>query len=389
MEKIIYLDNAATTKVDDLVVERVGEFLSDSYGNPSSQYSIGQSVRIEIESARKKIAKFIGAKSSEIIFTSGATESNNLALRGLAKANSNKKHIITSSIEHPSILETCMDLEREGYNVDYVGVDSDGFVNVGEIEKKIREDTLVVSIMHVNNEVGTIQSIEEVGAICRSKKVPFHTDAVQSFTKLPIDVSRLNIDLLSVSGHKIHGPKGIGFLYIKEGVKISRVITGGTQEKNLRGGTENTPGIIGIATAVDLKYNSEEIKCIRDELMEGLMKIPNAKINGPLKKRIQNNINISFEGIEGEALMLMLSEDGICVSTGSACMSTKVIESYVLKALGVPNSYINGSLRLSIKDLTKEDMNFVLEKISSGVSKLRELSPFKSSLVELKLGAKK
>jgi len=371
----IYLDNAATTKVDGSVAKRVSEFFIKNYGNASSQHSIGREAKEVLEKARGEIAKFVGAETSEIIFTSGGTESNNLALKGLALANPEKKHIVTSVIEHPCILETCKALEKQGYDIDYVGVSEDGIVDVDDVERKIRKDTLVVSVMHVNNEIGTIQPVEEIAKICKKKEVYFHTDAVQGFAK--IDLNLKNIDLMSVSGHKIHAPKGVGFLYVKKGTKIFPIIDGGGQEGGLRSGTENIPGIIGLSAALKIKIDKEKIEKTRDRIVKGLLEIPGTKINGSRDKRIYHNINVSFYGIEGESLMLMLDNEGICVSTGSACASTKLKESYVLKALGVEELYIHGSLRLTLGEITEEDADFVVEKIWEKVEKLREISPFK------------
>ncbi len=386
--KTIYLDNAATTRLDEHVADEVHKIEREFYANPSSQHQPGKLAREKIEHAREKIAKFIGAETEEIIFTSGGTESNNFALKGLAKANPDKKHIITSVIEHPSILECCKSLEKEGYNVDYIGVDEEGVVNLDEIEKKIRKNTLVVSIMHVNNEIGTIQPVEEIGKICSKKKIYFHCDAVQSFKKLDIDVKRMNVDLLSVSGHKFHAPRGIGFLYIKLGTRIKSFIEGGGQEMKLRSGTENLGAIVGMAKAIELDSNDEEVWKIRDWMLEEILKIPGSKLNGSKRKRIFNNINVSFYGIEGESLMFLLNEFGICVSTGSACSSHKLEESYVLKSMNVPEMYLQGSIRLSLgPEITNEDAKFVVEKIKETVLKLSKISPFKFE--EIKLGGKK
>jgi len=384
MEKEIYLDNAATTRVDPFVVEVVKEALLKGYGNASSQHSIGRKARAEIEGARKEIADFIGATPDEIYFTSGGTEANNLALRGLAKANPTKKHIITSIIEHPCVLETCKDLAKEGFKVDYVKVDKEGIVDLKEIEKKITKNTLVVSIMHVNNEIGTIQPIEEIGKICLNKGVYFHTDAVQSFTKIPIDVNKMNINLMSVSGHKFRAPKGIGFLYVKKGTVILPILTGGGQERGLRSGTENVPGILGLARAIKLENNHQKIMKTRDELVNGLLEIPGARINGSLKKRIFINVNVSFYGIEGESLMLMLDKEGIFVSTGSACASSKLSESHVLKAIGVDELYVHGSLRLTLDEKSGEELKYILKTVKAKVERLREISPFKLNLEEAK-----
>jgi cysteine desulfurase len=377
MIKKIYLDNASTTKVDKKVARRVLDVMLNEYGNASSLYKLGKESRRLLEESREKISDFIGAESSEIIFTSGGTESNNLAIRGLAKANPEKKHIITSVIEHPSILETCCDLEKEGYKIDYVRVNKEGIVNLEEVRDKITENTLVVSIMHVNNEIGTIQPIKAIGEVCKQKNVYFHSDAVQSFKKININVSGMNIDLMSVSGHKIHAPKGIGFLYVRKGTKISSILTGGGQEENIRSGTENVPEIVGLAAALDIKINETKIKKIRDEMIKELLKIPKTIINGSLKERIYNNINVSFYGIEGEGLMLMLDESGIFVSTGSACASNKLEESYVLRAIKVGEMYIHGCIRITLDEISKKDAEFAVNKIIESVEKLREISPFK------------
>lgn len=379
----IYLDNAATTKIDKEIIEEINNFSREFYANPSSQYSQGIEVRKKIEQARKKIADFIGAETEEIIFTSGGTEANNFAINGLAKANQDKKHIITTQVEHPSVLETCKQLEKQGYDVDYVFVDKEGLVNPKDIEKKIRKDTLLVSVMHVNNEIGTIQEIEEIGEICKKKNVYFHSDAVQSFKKLELNVKKMNIDLMSVSGHKINAPKGIGFLYVKLGTKIKPLIEGGGQEFKLRAGTENTSGIIALAKALDLDNCEQKIKEIRDYMIEKIKKIQGAKINGSLEKRIYNNINVSFYGIEGEGLMLLLNEEKIMVSTGSACASHKLEESHVLTAINAEQMFVNGTIRITLgKDITFEQAKFFIEKLNEKVQRLREISPFKLKKIQ-------
>jgi cysteine desulfurase len=381
-KKILYLDNAATTCVDKEVAKKVERVFLENYGNASSQHQCGKKAREELEKAREKIADFINAKPNEIIFTSGGSESNNLAIKGLAfyPENKNKKHIIISQIEHPAILETCKDLEKQGYKIDYVSVNADGIVDVNEIKKKIKQDTLLVSIMHVNNEIGTIQPVEEIGRICQKEEIYFHSDCVQSFAKLNIDVEKMNVDMISVSGHKVHAPKGVGFLYIREGVKISPIIHGGGQENNLRSGTENVPGIVGLAAAIDLKKDKNKIKKMRDKILNELLKIQGAKLNGSKEKRIYNNINISFYGIEGESLMMLLDKAGICVSTGSACSSHKLEESQVLKAIGVDEMHIHGNLRISLDEINEKDAEFVIREIKAGVEKLNKMSPFKFKL---------
>jgi cysteine desulfurase len=375
--KQIYLDNAATTPIDEGVLKVMNEFSKRYFANPSSQHSLGKEAREKLEEARKKLAEFINAETNEIYFTSGGTESNNLALKGLAKANPEKKHIITSKIEHPCILESCKSLEDQGYKVDYLSVDEEGLIDLKELEKKISPKTLVVSIMYVNNEIGTIQDLNSISEICKKKKVYFHTDAVQAFGKLEIDVNKLGIDLLSVSGHKINAPKGIGFLYVKKGTQIEPIIPGGGQERRLRSGTENIVGAIALAEAIKIKKDKEKIKNSRDKIISALQKIKGTKINGSLKSRIYNNINVSFYGIEGESLMLLLDDDKIFVSTGSACNSSKLEESHVLKAINIDGTYINGTIRITIDHLTIEEEDFIISKINEHVERLRKISPFK------------
>lgn len=374
----VYLDNAATTKIDNEVINEIIKFNEKYYANPSSQYKIAKEVREKIEEAREKIAKYINAESEEIIFTSGATESNNFAIKGLALAHPEKKHIITSCIEHPSIINTCKSLEKRGYEVDYIKVNEEGIIDIDEIKKRIRKDTLVVSIMWINNEIGTIQPIKEIGEMCKEKGVYFHSDIVQGFKKIPLDVKELNIDLLSVSGHKFNAPKGIGFLYIKLGTRIKRFMDGGEQEFKLRAGTENILGIIGLSKALELNLEIEKVKENRDYILERLKEIKGIKINGSTEKRIYNNINVSFYGIEGESLMLLLDKENIYVSTGSACSSHNLEESHVLKAINVDELYIHGSIRISLdKNIDKEKIDYFIEKLKEHVTYLRRMSPFK------------
>ena len=376
MEKI-YLDNAATTAVAKEVVDEIKSKIG-IYGNPSSRHSLGKEAKIEIEKAREKLAKFIGAKSEEIVFTSGATESNNLALKGVLMAG-NKKHIVVSNIEHPSVMEVCEDLKKHGYKISYVGVSEEGIINPKDIERAITKETALVSVMHVNNEIGTIQPIEEIAKICKEKKVLFHTDAVQSFGKIKIDVN-IGIDLMSASGHKLNALKGVGFLYARKGVKIYPLMNGGWQENNLRSGTENLLGIISLAKAIDLKRKSEDVRKSRDRIIDSLIKIPGAKLNGSREKRIYNNIAISFYGIEGESLQMLLDEDEICVSTGSACSSNKLAGSHVLKAINVGKLYLNGNIRISLDSLnvlSKSQEECVVKKVKDNVEKLSRISPFK------------
>ena len=361
-KNIIYLDNAATTKADKRVVNEIEKYLVDEFGNPSSLHEIGERARRAIDSAREKIAKEINAKASEIYFTSGGTEANNIAIQGVALANEDKKRnkIITSKIEHASVSNTCNYIKSAGYEIIEIPVDKDGIVDLGALKKEVDERTLLVSIMHVNNEIGTIQPIKEIGKLCKEKGVLFHSDAVQSFGKLNIDVKNMNIDLLSASGHKINGPKGIGFLFVREGIKIKPLVYGGQQEKGLRSGTENVPGIMGFAKALEIIKNldKEKIRKLRDKFIGGLEKI-GGKINGSKEKRIYNNINVSFNGIDAEMMVLYLSGEGIMVSTGSACQSKKKEESKVLRALGLNEKESAGSLRIVLgEETTNKDIEY-------------------------------
>ncbi len=378
MKNTIYLDNAATTEIDESILKN--PLMKQTYANASSQHSLGKIAKEEIEKARMKIAKFINAEPEEIIFTSGGTESNNLAIKGLASANPDKNHIITSKIEHPSVIEVCKFLESQGYKIDYINVNEHGILNPEEIRNKITEKTLLVTIMHVNNEIGTIQPIEEIGKTCKEKNVYFHSDCVQSFEKEKIDVKKMNLDLISVSGHKINAPKGIGFLYIKKHTKINPIFHGGGQERNLRSGTENTQGIISLSEALNIKREIEKVRKSRDYLINELLKIKGTRLNGSKEQRIHNNINISFYGIEGESLMLMLNKQGIEVSTGSACSSNKLEESHVLKAIDTPELYLHGSIRITLdtrKPLTKTQEEFIIKQIKQNYEKLQKISPFK------------
>ncbi len=376
--KTVYLDNAATTPVDKKVVEAMLPYFTEKYGNASSVHQLGLEARRELEQSRDVIAREIGAKSEEIIFTSGGTESNNFALKGLFFANPDKKHIITTKIEHDCVLNSCKWLEKKGAKVTYLDVDSEGFVNLEQLKKAITPETLVVSIIHGNNEIGTLQPIEEIGEICREKNVLFHTDACQSFTKVPINVKKQNLDLVTLNAHKIHGPKGIGALYIRQGIKIDPLMHGGGHERGVRSGTENVPGIIGFAKAVKLAGDAKYMAKLRDKLIEGILKIPNTKLNGPGEKRLCNNINICFGNIEGESIGGYLDAYGICSSTGSACSSKSLEPSHVLMAIGRTHLEANSSIRLSLgKQTTEEDIDKVLEVLPKIVEKLRKISPFK------------
>ncbi len=387
MANTIYLDNAATTKVDERVVKEMAKYFSERYGNASSLHQRGQEAKMFLEEARHVIAKSINARDDEIIFTSGGTESNNFALKGMAFTNPSKKHIITTKIEHDCVLNSCKWLERQGWQVTYLNVNKEGFVHPEELEKAIRKDTVLVSIIHGNNEIGTIQNLKVLGEICRKKRAYFHTDACQSYTKTALDVKKMNLDLVTLNAHKIHGPKGVGALYIRDNVKIIPWQHGGGQEKKLRSGTENIPGIIGFAEAVKIakKSDAEKMTRLRDKLISGLEKIPGSILNGVRgEKRLCNNINFSFEGVEGEAVGGYLDARGICSSTGSACSSKSLEPSHVLMAIGMKPELAHGSLRLSLsKFTTEEEINKVLEVMPVIIEKLRKISPFEKVIRKL------
>jgi cysteine desulfurase len=377
--KTIYFDNAATTKTDEKVIKEMLPYFNKNFGNASSSHLIGQDAKNALERSRKTIAKSIGAKENEIIFTSGGTESNNLALKGLFFENYPKKnHIITTKIEHDCVLNTCRWLEKKGAKVTYLDVDKEGFINLKDLKKAITKKTLVVSIIHGNNEIGVIQDIGAIGKICRQKKVLFHTDACQSFTKTLLNIKKQNLDLVTLNSHKIHGPKGVGALYIKNGIKITPISHGGGHEKNLRSGTENISGIVGFAKAVK-SIKSKDIKKmikLREMLINGILKIPDTALNGSKNKRLCNNINVTFKNIEGEAIGGYLESFRIYTSTGSACASHSLESSHVLKALGLPLVFANSSIRISIsKYTTKQEVDYFLKKIPMIVEKLRKISP--------------
>ena len=376
--KQIYLDNAATTKVDDRVLKAMLPYFDERYGNASSQHLIGQEAKNALEKSRKIIAKSINAKTHEIIFTSGGTESNNLALKGLFFAYPEKNHIITTKIEHDCVLNSCKWLETQGEKITYLDVDKEGFVNPKDVENTITNKTLVVSVIHGNNEIGTIQNLEAIGKICKAKKVFFHTDACQSYTKTELDVNKMNLDLVALNSHKIHGPKGVGALYIRDGIKIIPLLHGGGHEKKIRSGTENVSGIVGFAKAVETmgKKDLKRIEELRDKLIERALKIPNTKLNGSREKRLCNNVNVSFMNIEGEAIGGYLENEGIYTSTGSACQSHSLESSHVLKALGLSPLEANSSIRMSLsKFTTEEEIDYVLKVLPKVVEKLRRLSP--------------
>jgi len=376
MKKKIFLDCASTTPIAKQVLKEILK-MSKLYANPSSKHFLGEETRQKVEKARKEISEYLNCEPEEIFFTSGGTEGNNTILKGLAEKYPERKHVIISEIEHPAIIETCRYLEKKRYRIDKISVDNEGIINLEELKSKITQNTLVVSIMHINNEIGTIQPIEEISRICQEKKVFFHSDMVQSLGKLDIDIKKVGLDFASFSGHKINAPKGIGFLFIKKGIDLEPLIHGGNQEKGLRSGTENLTGIFSLPIALKLERNQDSIRKQRDYLLREILKIPGAILNGSSKKRIFNNINVSFYGIEGESLMLLLSKKGICVSTGSACNSNKLAENHVLKAIKLDEMYLNGSIRITIDKLTKKELSFVLDSIKESVKKLQKISPFK------------
>ena len=377
--KRIYLDNAATTKVDDEVLKAMLPYFNEKYGNASSVHFMGQEAKNALEKSRGIIAKAIGAKPGEIIFTSGGTESNNLAIKGLFFSNyPEKNHIITTKIEHDCILNTCRWLETQGAKVTYLDVDAEGFIDLNELENSITDKTILVSVIHGNNEIGTIQNLEAIGKICRRKGILFHSDACQSFTKVPINVRKQNLDLITLNGHKTHGPKGVGALYIREGIRITPLLHGGGHERKIRSGTENVSGIVGFAKAVEIakKKDVEKMVVLRDKLIEGILKIPNTRLNGSKNQRLCNNVNISFNNIEGESVGGYLENFGICTSTGSACASHSLETSHVLRAIGLTPLEANSSIRLSIsKYTTEEEIDYVLEVLPRVVEKLRRMSP--------------
>ncbi|KPJ57346.1 cysteine desulfurase [Parcubacteria bacterium DG_74_2] len=381
----IYLDYAATTPVDPRVAKAMLPYFSKSFGNTMSLHSFGQEAKQILEENREIIADLIGAKSSEIIFTGSATESNNLVLKGISFANKNKgNHLIISSIEHPCIMESAKWLETQGFEVSKLKVDKYGLVNPDDIKKVIKKDTILVSVMHANNEIGTIEPIEKIGKICKGKGVYFHTDCAQSFGKIPIDINKMNIDLLTASSHKMYGPKGTALLFIREGTKITPLLNGGGHESGLRSSTINVPAILGFAKACEIckknmKKESQRLIKLRDKLIKGVLeKIPNSHLNGHPKKRLPNNANFWFEFVEGESLVIQLDLLGIASSTGSACSSAKLEPSHVLLAIGLKPHQSHGSLRLSLGRWTKEkEINYVLEVLPEIVKKLRKISPLK------------
>ncbi len=390
MEKLIYLDNAATTALKPEVLEEMMPYLRENYSNPSSIYSFAQEANRAVNNARSTIAEILGAKEREIYFTSGGSESDNWAIKGTADLLKEKgKHIITSKIEHHAVLHTCEYLERQGYEVTYLDVDENGIVPPESVEKAIRPDTILISIMFANNEIGTIEPIKEIGEIASRHGVLFHTDAVQAFGHVPVLVDELHIDMLSASAHKFHGPKGIGFLYLRDSAKLNALIHGGAQERSRRAGTHNVPGIVGMAAAAriaveEMEKNIQKEEEVRDYAIERILKeVPYARLNGDRENRLPNNINICFRFIEGESMLIMLDQKGICASSGSACTSGSLDPSHVLLAIGLPHEIAHGSLRLTLSaETTKEDMDYVIDHIKTTIERLRSMSPLYEDFVK-------
>lgn len=381
--KNVYMDYAATTFVKPEVLDEMMPYFTEKFGNPSSFYEISRITKRAIDTARGKIGKALNCETDEIYFTGGGSEADNWAIKGIASAYKNKgNHIITTKIEHHAVLHTCEYLEKQGYKVTYLDVDKEGFINLDDLRNAITDETILVSIMFANNEIGTIQPIKEIGAICKERGVLFHTDAVQAVGNVPVDVNEMNIDLLSLAGHKIYGPKGIGVLYIKKGVRIHNLIHGGGQERARRAGTENIAGIVGLGKAIELATeNLEEhmnkMSKLRDKLIDGLLKVPHSNLNGPRgNKRLPGNVNVCFRFIEGESILLSLDFEGVSASSGSACTSGSLDPSHVLLAIGLPHERAHGSLRLTMGDrTTEEDVDYVLEVVPPIIERLRNMSP--------------
>ena len=390
MKKLIYLDNAATTKTSEEVVAAMLPYFTEYYGNPSSVYEFASESKKAVSNARRTIAETLGAQENEIYFTAGGSEADNWALKATAEAYQSKgKHIITTKIEHHAILHTAEYLEKRGFEITYIGVDENGVVKVDELEKAIRPDTILISVMFANNEIGTIQPIKEIGEIAKKHGVLFHTDAVQAYGQLPINVDELHIDMLSSSGHKLNGPKGIGFLYIRKGVKIRSFVHGGAQERKRRAGTENVPGIVGYGKAAEIaaktmkERTAKEIE-LRDHLIDRVLtEVPYTRLNGHRTNRLPNNANFSFQFVEGESLLILLDNNGICASSGSACTSGSLDPSHVLLAIGLPHEIAHGSLRLTLSAETNmEDIDFVVDCIKQIIERLRSMSPLYEDFVK-------
>ena len=383
-KKRVYFDHSATTRVLPEVEEAILPFLTEKWGNPSSLHSFGREAKLAVEDSRQSLAKLLNCDPTEIVFTSGGTESNNLAIKGVAMYKGKMKgHIITTKIEHHAVLEPCEWLKRFGFDVTFLPVSSEGLIDAGEVERAIRNDTILISVMMANNEIGTIQPYKEIGSIAKDRNIPFHTDAVQAIGKLPLDVKADNIDLLSLSGHKFHGPKGIGALYVRKGTKIEPVIQGGGQERGLRSSTENVPGIVGIGKAAelarrDLESTSQKMKTLRDKMIKSIPEVvPRSYLNGHKTRRLVNNTHFRFDFIEGEGLILQLDFKGIAASTGSACSTGSLEPSHVLLAMGLTHEQAHGSLRVTLgRENTDEEVDYLLQVLPNVVSKLREISPF-------------
>lgn len=379
----VYMDNAATTKLSPDVLNAMMPYLTDIYGNASSVHAFGREAREGVEHARNQVAAAINASPDEVFFTAGGTESDNMAIKGVAHKYAKKgKHIITTAIEHHAVLHTCEALEKEGYEVTYLPVDEDGLISVEQVRAAMRDDTILVTVMFANNEVGTIEPIAEIGALCRERNVLFHTDAVQAVCHVPIDVKAMNIDLMSISAHKFHGPKGIGALYCRKGIVLEPVIVGGAQERKRRAGTENVAGIVGLGAAIERAHKNmatdmARVSALRDKLISGILKdIPHVKLNGHPTQRLPQNVNFSIRYIEGESILLMLDINGIAASSGSACTSGSLDPSHVLLAMGIPHEIAHGSLRLTLSDMTTdEEVDYVLETLTKTVKRLRDMSP--------------
>lgn len=389
MDQLIYMDNAATTAVRPEVLEKMKPYLTAQYSNPSSVYSFAGQSSSAVEEAREQIAATLHAQPDEIYFTAGGSESDNWAIKGIAsKYRTKGKHIITSAVEHHAVLHTCAYLESQGFLVTYLGVDSEGRIRLEELEKAIRPDTVLISVMTANNEIGTIQPVAEIGALARRHGVLFHTDAVQAYGHIPLDVREMNVDLLSASGHKLNGPKGVGFLYVRRGIRMDALIHGGAQERGRRAGTLNTPGIVGMAEAARLSHlemaaAAKKETAVRDELIRQILeRIPYTRLNGPREDRLPNNVNVCFRFIEGESLLILLDQAGICASSGSACTSGSLDPSHVLLAIGLPHEIAHGSLRLSISpETTKAQAGYVVEQLERIVAHLRGMSPLYEDFV--------
>ncbi|MBC5788523.1 cysteine desulfurase NifS [Clostridium facile] len=384
MNRFVYVDNSATTQVSDSVFQAMLPWLKDNYGNPSSIYSIAHEAKFAIDKAREQVANALGADPMEIYFTSCGSESDNWAIKSAARlgAAKGKKHIITTNFEHHAVLHTCQTLEKQGFEVTYLPVNEEGLVSAQQVADAIREDTILVTIMYANNEIGTIQPIEEIGKVCHEKGVWFHTDAVQAVGNVAIDVKEQKIDMLSLSGHKIHAPKGVGALYVRKGIVLPNYLDGGGQERGKRAGTENVAFIVALGQAItdavkDIPAKQKYVSNLRDQLAKGIVEaIPKVRINGSMEHRLCGNLNVSFEGIEGESILLMLDFNGICASSGSACTSGSLDPSHVLLAIGLPHEIAHGSLRLSLAETnTQEDVDYILEKLPQIIQRLRDMSP--------------